>query len=108
MIPAGLLVTVPAPVPDFVIERTYVGTLEVNVAVTVVAAFIVTIQLPVPEHPPPDQPLNILFDPCTAVKVTGVPATYPLEQVDPQLMPEGEAVTEPTLAPVPDFVTVRA
>jgi hypothetical protein len=44
-----------------------------KVAVTVVAAVIVTVQVLVPEHPPPDQPVKVypLFG--EAVKVTDVP-----------------------------------
>jgi hypothetical protein len=44
-----------------------------KVAVTVVAAVIVTVQVLVPEHPPPDQPVNVypLFG--EAVKVTAFP-----------------------------------
>jgi len=44
-----------------------------KVAVTVIAAVIVTVQVPVPEHPPPDQPVKVypLFG--EAVKVTDVP-----------------------------------
>ena len=71
MIPEGLLVTVPDPVPDFVTVKVY--TDMAKVAVTDVAAFIVTVQVPVPEHPPPDQPEKV--DPLVAeaVKVTDVP-----------------------------------
>src|SRR5262249_26938496 len=55
--PDGELVMVPLPVPDFV-------TLSVkddckNVAVTVAAALIVTVHVPVPVQPPPLQPLNV-------------------------------------------------
>ena len=61
--------TVPEPVPDFVIVKLYT---DINFALTVVAAFIVTVQAPVPEHAP-DQPVNVdpLF--AEAVKVTDVP-----------------------------------
>ena len=47
LIPAGVLVTVPLPVPVF-------ATISegVNVAVTAFAAFIVTAQIPVPEQAP--------------------------------------------------------
>jgi hypothetical protein len=64
-------VTVPAPVPDFVTVKLYI--VVAKDAVTDVAAFIVTVQVPVPEHPPPDQPVKVypLFG--EAVKVTDVP-----------------------------------
>jgi hypothetical protein len=64
-------VTVPDPVPDFVTVKLYTDV--ANVAVTDVAAFIVTVQVPVPEQPPPDQPEKVdpLF--AKAVKATDVP-----------------------------------
>lgn len=78
-----------------------------NVAVTDVAAFIVTVQVPVPEHPPPDQPANTdAPDVGAAVSVTTVAWRKLAEQVAPQLMPAGELVTVPV--PVPAFETVRA
>jgi hypothetical protein len=45
-----------------------------NVAVTFLWAFMVTVQVPVPEHPPPDQPVNT--EPVTgqAVSVTTAPS----------------------------------
>ena len=69
MIPEGLLVTVPDPVPDFVTVKLYTG---IKCARTAVAAVMVTVQTPVPEHAP-DQPEKV--DPLVAkaVKVTDVP-----------------------------------
>ena len=71
MIRPSLPVTVPVPVPAFVTVKLY--AVVAKDAVTDVAAFIVTVQVPVPEHPPPDQPVKIypLFG--KAVKVTDVP-----------------------------------
>ena len=65
----------------------------------------VTLQVPVPEHPPPLQLEKV--DPALgeAVKVTLVPELYGSEQSAPQLMPAGADVTVPE--PVPDLVTVR-
>src|SRR5438046_6678916 len=61
--PKGLLVTVPPAEPrEVTVNVTEIG---VNVAVTVVAALTVTVQLPVPLHPPPLHPANA--DPATAV-----------------------------------------
>src|SRR5205823_14797810 len=57
LIPAGELVTVPLPVPALLTVRATVG--RAKVAVTVVAAPRVTVQVPVPEHPPPLQPLKV-------------------------------------------------
>jgi hypothetical protein len=70
LIPAGELVTEPLPVPVFV---TVSVCWSVNVAVTVVPAFIVTWHVPVPEQPPPDQPANLEPAAAVAVSVTEVP-----------------------------------
>jgi hypothetical protein len=71
LIKPSLPVTVPVPVPDFVTVRLY--AVVAKVAVTEVAAVIVTVHVPVPEHPPPDQPVKVypLFG--EAVNVTAVP-----------------------------------
>ena len=70
MIPAGALVTVPLPVPALLTVRANVGTS--NVAMTVVVAFKVTVQGPVPVQPPPLQPLNVEPVAGVAVSVTAV------------------------------------
>jgi hypothetical protein len=44
-----------------------------NVAVTDLAAVMVVVQVPVPLHPPPDQPANTEPTAGTAVSVTVVP-----------------------------------
>jgi hypothetical protein len=69
----SLPVTVPDPVPDFVTAKLYTDVAKV--AVTDVAAVIDTLQVPVPEHPPPNQPVKVypLFD--QAVKVSDVPGS---------------------------------
>ena len=77
-----------------------------NVAVTLTALFMVTVHVPVPEHPPPDQPVNVEPAAGTGVSVTGVPGAKEAEQVDPQLIPAGEDVTAPD--PAPALVTVSA
>src|SRR5438552_12579785 len=102
-IPAGALVTVPLPVPALPTVSAKVG--RVKVAVTVVAALRVTVQVPVPEQPPPVQPVKV--EPATgvAVSVTAVPPAKLAEQVAAQLIPAGELVTVPL--PVPAGVTVR-
>ena len=70
MIVPSLLVTVPAPVTEFVTVKLYTGR---KVAATDFAAFIFIVQAPVPEHPPPDQPEKV--DPLVAeaAKVTDFP-----------------------------------
>ena len=74
--------------------------------VTVVAAESVTVQAPVPEQPPPLQPVKVEPAAGVAVNVTAVPLAKLAEQVAPQLIPTGELVTVPL--PVPAGVTVRA
>ena len=71
VIAAGALVTVPVPVPFLVIVR---GKLcSVKVAVTAVAAVMVTVQASVPVHPPPLQPVKVESGAGVADNVTRVP-----------------------------------
>src|SRR5258705_9796381 len=70
-----------------------------NVAVTEVAAFIVTVQEPEPVQPPPLQPVNVEPAAGVAVKVTAVPLAKAAEQVAPQEMPAGPPETVPLPAP---------
>src|SRR5439155_981985 len=95
--PAGALVTVPLPVPDLV--TVSVKQLCMKVAVTGAAAFIVTVQGPVPVQPPPLQPVNV--DPAAgvAVSVTAAPLANAAAQVAPQEMPAGALVMVPDPAP---------
>src|SRR2546422_11377199 len=83
------------------------GAVSVNVAVTVVAALSVTVQVPVPEHPAPLQPLKVEPAAGAAVKVTAVPLAYVAEQVAPQEMPAGLLVTVPVPGPVLLTVSVK-
>jgi hypothetical protein len=103
--PAGALLTVPVPVPDFVTPSVKDDCK--NVAVTVAAALIVTVHVPVPVQPPPLQPLNV--DPAAgvAVNVTAVPLANPVEHVAPHDMPAGELDTMPAPAPALLTVSVR-
>lgn len=55
--PAGELITVPLPVPPLTLTESDSGT-ALNVAFTPTAAFIVTMQMPVPEQAP-DQPPKV-------------------------------------------------
>ncbi len=68
--PTGVLVTVPPPFPTLTTSKLKVC--KVNVAVTVLAASIVTSQAPVPEHAPP-QPVNVEPVAGVGVSVTTVP-----------------------------------
>src|SRR5438093_11251646 len=70
LIPTGLLVTVPLPLPAFVTVRAYN---YVKLAFTACAASIVTKQIPVPLHPPPLQPLNTNPLAAVALSVTVLP-----------------------------------
>ncbi len=104
LMPAGVLVTVPVPAPVLFTVRTKVGT--VKLAVTVLAAFIVTTQVPVPLQLPPVQPIKVEPVAADAVRVTWVLKLYENKHVAPQLMPVGTLVTVPV--PVPDLFTVRS
>ena len=70
VMPAGLLVTVPLPAPVLLTVNAYV--INAKLAVTAFAAFIVTLQVPIPEHPLPLQPVNVEPVDAAAVKVTAV------------------------------------
>jgi hypothetical protein len=104
LIPEGELDTVPLPVPASVtLSKKFVGVV-LKVAVTACAAFIVTLQVPVPEQAPL-QPANIEPVPGAAVNVTMVPLAKLAEQAVGQLTPAGLLVTMPL--PVPASVTVK-
>src|SRR6266850_340455 len=68
------------------------------------AALRVTVQVPVPEQPPPLQPVKVELASGVAVKVTVVALANGAEHVTPQAMPVGELVMVPV--PVPDLLTV--
>ncbi len=104
VMPDGLLVTVPVPVPA--LERVSAKVGRVKVAVTVVAAETVTTHDPVPEHPLPLQPVKVEPAAGAAVSVTAVPLAKLAEQAAPQVIPAGLLVTVPV--PVPALETVRA
>src|SRR5215470_149741 len=105
LMPVGELVTVPLPVPAFVTVSA--NDCCTKFAVTVVAAFSVTTQVPVPVHPPPLQPVNVEPVCAAAVSVTTVPDVNEVVHVVPQLMPAGELVTVPTPAPAFDTVSAK-
>jgi hypothetical protein len=101
-IPAGALVT--DPCAPLVTTTLSVGL--PNVAVTLLAASIVTVQVPVPEHPAPLHPPKVPLV-AVAVNTTVAVLTNEAEQVGSQLMPAGALVTVPAEPPVAVFVTVR-
>jgi hypothetical protein len=102
--PLGELVTVPVPVPAFV-TVSVTGGMVLNVAVTAVCAFMVTVQLPVPVQAPPDHPAKV--DPAAgvAVRATTTPLAKLAVQAEGQLIPDGELTTVPD--PEPVTVAVR-
>src|SRR5437867_13319725 len=102
--PAGVLLTVPAPVPGLETVSAKVG---VNVAVTAVAAVSVTAQVPVPAHAPPLRPAKSEAVAGVAVSVTTVPLAKGAEQVVPQSTPAGLLVTVPTAGPGPETVSAK-
>lgn len=67
-----------------------------NLAVTVVLAFSVTVQVPVPVQPPPLHPAKVTPAAATAVKVAEVPLLRVSVQSVPQLIPV------PVIVPSPD------
>lgn len=73
----------------------------VKFADTVVFAFRVTLQAPVPLHPPAHPP-NVEVDAGVSVSVTTVPAGNVAWHVVPQLMPAGLLA----MVPPPEFCTV--
>ncbi len=99
--PAGELVIVPDPVRVTVSVRLS----EVNVAVTVLAPLMVTLQVLPRLESQPLQLVNVEFPSGVAVRVTAVPLLYAKEHVAPQLIPLGELLTVPP--PVPFLLTVR-
>src|SRR5439155_1364275 len=104
VIPAGELLAVPLPVPALLTVSATVGRLKV--AVTVVAAETVTTHVPVPEQPPPLQPLKVEPAAALAVNVTLVPPAKLAVHVAPHVIPAGALVTVPL--PVPALLTVSA
>jgi hypothetical protein len=101
LIPAGLLLTLPLPVPVRFTE--IVLGFAVNVAVTLADALPPSVQLPVPVQPPL-HPANVDPLAAAAVSVTAVLAGYVAVHVGPQLMPDGVLLTVP--APLPARLTV--
>src|SRR5438093_79088 len=101
-IPEGALVTVPLPVPVLFTLRA--KDCWTKPAVTEAAALIVTVQGPVPEQPPPVQPVKVELAAGVAVKVTAVALVNGAAHVAPQAMPAGELVMVPV--PGPDLLTV--
>ncbi len=88
--PEGELITVPLPLT---LTVSVSGT-GLNVAPTLWAPFIASVQVPVPEQGP-DQPAKLYPEEGEAVSVTVVPKVNAAEQALGQEMPVGELVTLP-------------
>lgn len=73
LIPAGLLVIVPPPVPPSCTVKTKAVAAALKFAVTAIALFITTVHTPVPLHAPP-HPANVDVPDGVAVSETSVPA----------------------------------
>lgn len=102
LMPAGVLVTVPPPVPALV---TVIWGGGPNSAVTLEALFIVTLQAPMPVHAPL-QPTKVDRPEGVAVSMTVEAAGKSALHVAPQLMPAGELVTEPVPEPTTETPSV--
>jgi len=102
LIPAGLLVTVPEPVPASVTLSDGCAD-KLKVAVTDVFFVRDTVQPAVPLQAPP-QPEKLDPDAGLAVRVIFVPELKFAVQVFPQLMPDGLLLTLPV--PDPESCTV--
>ena len=72
-IPAGNEVTLPVPIPLLVTLKE--RAIRVKVAVTDVAASMLTVQVPVPGQEATDQPAKVELTSGAAVNVTTVPAS---------------------------------
>jgi hypothetical protein len=95
LMPEGLLVTLPLPVPA---EATVNTGEALKLAMTEVFCIRVTPQAPVPLHAP-DQPAKNDFAVGEALSVTWVPLEKLAVQVEPQLMPAGLLLTVPPPPP---------
>src|SRR5258708_9109755 len=101
--PAGALVTVPVPVPLFVVVRVNAGVPAVKVAVMASAEFAVSGEVPVRVQAPL-HPANVAPGSGVAMSVSCLPCASCMLQVVPHTNPDGDDVTTPV--PVPAFVTV--
>ena len=97
-IPAGVLLTVPIPVPEVLtVSVNCGGAAEENVAPTEVSEFNAKVQAPVPVHPPV-HPANAKPLAGATVRDTCVPVTKLLVQTLPQLIAAGVLVMVPPFA----------
>jgi hypothetical protein len=81
-----------------------------NSANITVVVLRLTVHVPVPEHPPPDQPIKVEPVSDDAERITVIPEGWFVTsngqaQVDPQFIPAGFEVTVPD--PVPALFTTK-
>jgi hypothetical protein len=107
LMPAGVLVTVPPPVPARATLSVGAAAAVLKVAVTAVLAVRAREQVEVPEQAP-DQPAKVEPVPGVAVRVTLVPLEKEALQVEPQLMPLGLLVTVPVPVPARETLSIGA
>jgi hypothetical protein len=100
LIPAGLLVTVPLPVPVRFTVSVYV-VIKLNTAVQLISEFIVTLPLLQADS---DQPAKVEPLAGAAARATAVPPVYTSVQSLPHVIPAGELVIVPL--PVPERPTL--
>lgn len=97
-IPAGELVTTPEPSPSNSTVRVFV--INSKLAITTVSAVTFTTHAPVPEHAPPDHPVNVALGATTTAKDTEVPSAKSASQFSEQEIPAGVLVINPSPEPV--------
>jgi hypothetical protein len=104
-IPAGLLVTVPVPVP-VLCTATWLGVaVELNVALTVDAAFRERVHVADVPLQAPDHPASLEPDAAAAVSFTDVPLLNFAVHVLPHLIPAGLLVIVPAPDPALSIVS---
>jgi hypothetical protein len=103
VMPAGVLVTVPLPVPE---AATVSSALTVKTAVALRSSVIASVQVAAVPLQAPVQPVNVEPAAAAAVSVTVAPFVKPAPQVAPQAMPAGLLVTVPL--PLPAFATASS
>jgi len=105
--PGGVEPTEPPPAPALATARVNcVGGAALKVAVTARTWLMVTWQLPVPVHAPP-QPANTEPVPGAAVSVTTVPLSNRTLHAAPQPTPPGPVLTLPVPAPAVAIVSAN-
>jgi hypothetical protein len=100
LMPEGLLVTVPVPVPPTLTVNRDVFWTGLKVAVTFSLALSVTAQVELLPQLPTFQPAKVELAPAVAVSVIAVPGPKLALQVVPQLMPKGVLLTLPVPEPL--------